>query len=648
MDNKDVSISKQGLPRVWSIMSLLALSLFASAQSSTEMRNIFTQAESHYLFEEYDLANQLYILLDNSQNCNVKYKIGTCYLHIPGEKEKAIPYLEAAIKDASYDAEPAQFREQRAPLDAYFNLAKAYMINNELEKALTTLRKFSQLAKATQKQGGMENLDYIDQQILACNNAITFRQNPVIMNKESLGSGFSQGSINDNPAVSFDGNSIVYSERRGMVNVILYSVKEKGKWKTPVEITQKINAGEDCSTCSLNSDGTLLFLYKVDNFDGNIYSSELVNGEWTPIKKLNKNVNTKFYESHASISADGKKLYFTSNRDGGLGGLDIYVSELDQTGEWGPAVNLGSVINTPYNEDTPFVAKNGSELYFSSEGHEGMGGFDNFWSQKTGTGWETPRNIGFPINTTDDDKFFQSLNEGKNAFYSMTTGYKKKEIFYLTFGNTISQTFQIRGKLSLQDTLISFRGNYSIHLLDRKKGDTLDVGFPNKMTGHYNFFVNPGSYKIIYTGQGYLPQTIDTTILQDKSVNIVTIDIILKKDPAATKIAEKIDLKKIPVVQSIDSSILIRNMKVTDINDHNIRDADVLYYAVQLKAMRNPLDIRYFKFITDVRVFYNEQDKLYRYITGQFTTYEEASEMKAHLIKLGYPTDLFIKKVSKR
>jgi hypothetical protein len=648
MDNKDVSISKQGLPRVWSIMSLLALSLFASAQSSTEMRNIFTQAESHYLFEEYDLANQLYILLDNSQNCNVKYKIGTCYLHIPGEKEKAIPYLEAAIKDASYDAEPAQFREQRAPLDAYFNLAKAYMINNELEKALTTLRKFSQLAKATQKQGGMENLDYIDQQILACNNAITFRQNPVIMNKESLGSGFSQGSINDNPAVSFDGNSIVYSERRGMVNVILYSVKEKGKWKTPVEITQKINAGEDCSTCSLNSDGTLLFLYKVDNFDGNIYSSELVNGEWTPIKKLNKNVNTKFYESHASISADGKKLYFTSNRDGGLGGLDIYVSELDQTGEWGPAVNLGSVINTPYNEDTPFIAKNGSELYFSSEGHEGMGGFDNFWSQKTGTGWETPRNIGFPINTTDDDKFFQSLNEGKNAFYSMTTGYKKKEIFYLTFGNTISQTFQIRGKLSLQDTLISFRGNYSIHLLDRKKGDTLDVGFPNKMTGHYNFFVNPGSYKIIYTGQGYLPQTIDTTILQDKSVNIVTIDIILKKDPAATKIAEKIDLKKIPVVQSIDSSILIRNMKVTDINDHNIRDADVLYYAVQLKAMRNPLDIRYFKFITDVRVFYNEQDKLYRYITGQFTTYEEASEMKAHLIKLGYPTDLFIKKVSKR
>jgi tetratricopeptide (TPR) repeat protein len=198
-------------------------------QSAIERRNIFTQAESHYLFEEYDLANQLYILLDSPENCNIKYKIGTCYLHIPGEKEKAIPYLEAAIRDVSYDAQPTQFKEMRAPLEAYFNLAKAYMINNELEKALSTLKKFSQLAKATQQKGGMENLDYINQQILSCKNAITFRQNPVNMTKEILGHEFSQGSINDNPAVSFDGNSIVYSERRGTVNVLFYSVKEKRK-----------------------------------------------------------------------------------------------------------------------------------------------------------------------------------------------------------------------------------------------------------------------------------------------------------------------------------------------------------------------------------------------------------------------------------
>ena len=149
-----------------------------------------------------------------------------------------------------------------------------------------------------------------------------------------------------------------------MVNVILYSKKENGRWQTPVEITSRINAGEDCSSSSLNKDGTLLFLYKNDNYDGNIYTSELVNGKWTPIKKLNRNINTKFYESHASVSADGKKLYFTSNRDGGQGGLDIYVSEKDASGDWGPAVNLGTTINTRYNEDTPFITANGSNPLF--------------------------------------------------------------------------------------------------------------------------------------------------------------------------------------------------------------------------------------------------------------------------------------------
>ncbi len=132
----------------------------------------------------------------------------------------------------------------------------------------------------------------------------------------------------------------------------------------------------------------MLFLYKTDNFDGNIYSSEYVDGTWTPIKKLNKNINTKYYESHASVSANGKKLYFTSNRDGGQGGLDIYLSEKDASGDWGPAINLGSTVNTKYNEDTPFITINDSLLYFSSEGHKGMGGYDIFRSSGTGSSME--------------------------------------------------------------------------------------------------------------------------------------------------------------------------------------------------------------------------------------------------------------------
>ena len=636
------------------LLTLVILPTAVSAQSQSEMKKIFAKAESYYLFEEYELANQLYLLLDTTNNLNIKYKIGNCYLNIPGEKEKSIPYLEAAVKTASYDSKTLTFKELRAPLDAYFSLAKAYLVNNQVEKALSTLETFSKLARETKAKGGMTNLDYIDQQIQACKNAIQYKANPVTFSKKTMGNDFNQGAINDNPAVSFDGNTIVYTEHRGVVNAIFYSKKERGKWQTPIEITAQLNAGEDCSSSSLNSDGTELFLYKTDNYDGNIYSSNFVNGAWTPIKKLNKNINTKFYESHASISADGKKLYFTSNRDGGQGNLDIYVSEKDASGEWGPAVNIGAAINTPFNEDTPFITQNDSVLYFSSEGHSSMGGYDIFKSQKIGNVWKTPTNIGFPINTTDDDKFFQPFNNGKNAYYSMTTDYKKKDIFYLGMGSTdVNQVFEIKGKFSLKDTVVTFDENYSIHLINRTSGDTLDVGFPNKYTGLYSFNVSPGQFRIFYKGYGYITQKIDTTILQDNPNLALNIDVSLERDTSIKKISlpptvyEKINLALIPTVSSVDTSTLIRNLNVSDVGDINVKDSDILYYTVQVMALHNPVDVTYFKYITDIKVLYNDLDKFYRYTTGRFSTREDAYSLRLELIRKGYPEEIFIKKVSK-
>ena len=639
------------------LVQLIALVIFpvsVSSQSPGEMKKIFAKAESYYLYEEYELANQLYLLLDTPDNLNIKYKIGTCYLNIQGEKEKSIPFLEDAIKTASYDSKTESFKETRAPLDCYFSLSKAYLINNQLEKALNTLQTFNKLARETTSKGGMKNLDYIEQQIQACKNAIQLKDNPAVFSKKSLGSDFNQGSINDNPAVSFDGNTIIYTERRGAVNAIFYSKKERGKWQPPIEITAELNAGEDCSSCSLNNDGTELFLYKTDNYDGAIYSSNFIDGAWTPIKKLNKNINSKFYESHASISSDGKKFYFTSNRDGGQGNLDIYVSEKDDTGDWGLAVNLGAAINTPFNEDTPFITQNDSVLFFCSEGHNSMGGFDNFKSSKIGTVWKTPINIGFPINSTDDDKFFLPANNGQNAYYSMITDYKKKDIFYLGLGNTdVNQLFEIKGRFSLKDTTLTFDKNYSIHLTNKATGDTIDVGFPNKYTGLYSFSVVPGEFRLFYKGFGYITHTIDTTILQQNPDLALNIDVSLERDTTVKRVAQppviydRIDLALIPSVSSVDTSMLIRNLNVSDVGDINIKDSDVLYYTVQVMALHNPVDVTYFKYIADMKVMYNDIDKFYRYTTGRFPTREDAFSLRLELIRKGYPEDIFIKKVSK-
>lgn len=642
------------LPKL-QLFTLLIFSVAASAQSPKELRGIFKQAESYYLFGEFELANPLYILLETPDNLNIKYKIGTCYINIQGEKAKSIPYLEEAVKNASYESKSKSFKEKRAPLDAYFFLAKAYMINNELEKGLHTLQKFNELSRGADVKGEMKNFEFIDQQIQACKRAVEFKASPVEMTKKMLGGDFRQGSMNENPAVSFDGNSLIYTESRGMINVIMYSRKERDNWQTPVDITSMLNAGEDCSTCALNANGTELYLYKNDGYDGNIYSSKLVNGSWTPITKLNKNINTKFYESHASVSSDGKKLYFTSNRDGGSGNLDIYVSEKDASGDWGPAVNLGNTINTPFNEDNPFITKNDSLLYFCSEGHTSMGGYDIFKSVKLGTAWKTPANLGVPVNSTDDDKFYQPFNDGKNAYYSMTTDYKKKDIFFLGPGSSdVNLVYQIKGIYSLMDTLVAFDKNYSISLINKMSGDTLDVGYPNKFTGRYSFMVQPGKFQLVYNGMGYLSKEVDTTILPDNPSTSIVINISLEKDASYIPVEvitplvyEKINLSEIPVVDAIDSSILIKNMNVNDVNDSNVKDSDILYYAVQVMALHNPIDVNFFERINDLKVMYSDEDKFYRYMAGHCATREEASALRMDLIRKGYPEDIFIKKVSK-
>jgi len=283
-----------------------------------------------------------------------------------------------------------------------------------------------------------------------------------------------------------------------------------------------------------------------------------------------------------------------------------------------------------------------------------MGGFDNFKSQKIGSAWKTPTNLGYPINTTDDDKFYQPVNNGKNAYYSMTTDYKKKEIFYLGLGNTdVNQSFEIKGKFSLRDTTVTFDKNYSIDLINKTSGDTLDVGFPNKYTGLYNFIVAPGQFRIYYKGYGYKTQIIDTTILQDNPNLFINIDVSLERDTTIKKIIsqpvvyDKINLSLIPTIAAADTSTLIRNLNVSDVSDVNIKDSDILYYTVQVMALHRPVDVTYFKYITDMKVLYNDIDKFYRYTTGRFATRDEAYSLRLELIRKGYPEEIFIKKVSK-
>jgi hypothetical protein len=299
---------------------------------------------------------------------------------------------------------------------------------------------------------------------------------------------------------------------------------------------------------------------------------------------------------------------------------------------------------------------NDSVLFFTSEGHSNMGGYDIFRTVNLGPVWKTPENLGFPINSTDDDIFFQPFENGISGYYSIHTGYKNSEIFRVNIGIKGSEDdFEIRGLFSLADTTLRFNEDYQIYLLNLINGDTLDTAFPNEYSGLYTFITKPGTFRIVYKGKGYLTLTRDTTITSTHPSTQISINVELTRDPdfkieqepEVAVFYEKINLSLIPTVSAIDSSILLTDLIVRDIGDMAEADEQVLYYTVQVIALRNPVDVSYFTHITDMVVMYNDVDKFYRYTTGKFTTREEAYAYRLQLVSKGYPDEIFIKKVFK-
>ncbi len=616
------------------------------AQNKLEMKDFFIAAESHYLYGEYEKANEIYMVLNQMmpENANIQYKIGNCYLQIPHEKTKAIPFLQSASANAEYGAKETRFKEKRAPLDVYFSLGNAFRINSDLDKAISTYAKFKELLSGENR---MVNSDFVDQGIMACKNAKKLMETPLDFTKETLGEKINIVAINHRPAVSGDGNTMVYTCEMGEENSIYMSQKVGGKWSPPSEITSQLSNQRDISSSSLNYDGTQLFIYKQDDFVGNIYTSNYSDGTWSKIMKLGNNINTKYYESHAIVSIDGNTLFFTSNRDEGEGGSDIYQSELQSDGTWGPAINLGASINTPFNEDTPFLANNDSILFFSSEGHYTMGGYDIFKAKKKNNTWQKPENIGYPINTTDDDLFFQPLGDGTTAYYSMLTGYKEKEIFKINlFSKKTELVFEIRGIISVPDSTFLFNENFPISLIDAVSNDTIDFGYPNKTSGLYSFITGMGDYELIYEGIGYFKQTKELSLDEDSPEFIINIDVRL--EPDNTFVKEKpvniIDFSKVTVVESIDSSLLITDVETKDVDEIDEDNREILYFTVQLMALYNPVDISFFVGINDVKVLFG-RDLFYRYTTGRLRTLEEAEQHRTEIINIGYPDQIFIKKV---
>ncbi|MGM0475043.1 MAG: hypothetical protein ACQERV_12940, partial [Bacteroidota bacterium] len=396
------------MKRPFLMLSVLLLASFAAGQ---DVKEDFYDAEFFFAQEEYQEA--LYIfqkVYDNGyqDNANINYRIGVCLLEIPGRKPEAIPYLEKAAQSISERYREGSLKEENAPPDALLFLGNAYRIDEQLDKACENYRAYLEYLG---KRDDIQRI-YTEKQIESCQNAKTALNNPVEYNTRNLGQLQETHPDRYNVVVSDDLSTMAFMGRNPFYNGVYISTKnEEGLWNTPLNITPSIQSDGNMDVVSLSADGKMMLLTAYDAFDSNILISEYADDRWNRARSVGKPVNTKYYESHASFSPGGNSIYFTSNRKESLGGTDIFRSDLLEDGTWSEPVNLGPTINTALSEESPFLSPDGSRLYFSSQGHATIGGFDLFYSEIQPDGsWGTPVNPGYPLNTTDDDLAFSPLH----------------------------------------------------------------------------------------------------------------------------------------------------------------------------------------------------------------------------------------------
>ncbi len=392
-------------------IGLILLNHTLFAQAVTDAEEMFSEGEYFFLSEEYEEALYYYLQLVGvyPDHANFNWKAGNTYLQIPGQEFLAIPYLEKAITRTSIKYKKRKFKEKNAPHHAYFRLGNAYRHNNELEKALETYDIFVN----SKDYEGNYNLKIVETEIASCNRAKIIRDDPVNASFTKLEEPVNTSSDNTHAVTSGDGNTMVFVTELKFYDAIHLSKKLDGKWTSPEVLNPQVGSDGEFYPTALSFDGTELYMVRRVDGNNDLYVSTRGESFWSKALPLNSFINTRAHETHASLSNDGNTLYFTSARRGGQGNLDIYRSERQAGGDWGEAVNLGSIINSPEDEDAPFLTGNGNRLIFCSKGHFNMGGYDIFYSdQGTNGEWTEAVNIGYPINTTGDDLFFYPMGNG--------------------------------------------------------------------------------------------------------------------------------------------------------------------------------------------------------------------------------------------
>ncbi|MBC7695362.1 MAG: PD40 domain-containing protein [Burkholderiales bacterium] len=488
-------------------------------KNTPELHKQFAKAENYLKHDNFSQALDIYTELyeaDNS-NYNLCYKLGECYLRIK-KKDKAVFYLEKAATFVTSVYDDVSLEEKHAPLLTYMLLGEAYHQIGKFDNAITTYKKFKQLLKNAKIKEN-EVIRETNRQIDMCYTAKKLLLRPVNAIIKNMGCVVNSQYPDYAPVFTGDQCTMLFTTGRP-TNIggqtydggkyfedVYISYKKDSVWTPAANIGVPINTVDNDGAVCVSSDGQEILIFKDDKGDGNIYSTKLKGTKWSVPKKLNSHINTKSWEPSAFISANGRTLYFTSDRPGGYGGMDIYKSEKNSDGDWGKAVNLGSTVNTIYDEDAPFFHPDGISLYFTSNGHETMGGFDIFESTLMENGnWSESVNIGYPINSPDDEAFYVLSPDKRTAYYTSVRedGFGEKDNYVITYTDVRANSLELQKGLILDQNQLVAK-NVKITVTDNHTHELEGIYYPNETTGKYLFMLEPGkSHNINYEAEGFL------------------------------------------------------------------------------------------------------------------------------------------------
>ena len=534
--------------------------------------------------QDYPKAYALFDKLYGKYPSQLDYeeKLGICCLYYPERKNRAIELFT----DLRAKNKKSTFIE--------YSLGRAYHLNYKFDEALAILEPLVTRLASSKKDEDKAIVTDANLGILNCKNGKYLIQNKVIADIKNIGAPVNTEDYEYVPIITAD-ESIMYFTYRGKRSLggkqsyklgkqgfellpdsegtytedIFFSVKNPDGSYAPPKPIETINTKGYEAAIAISPDGQNLFTFASSGADsGDIFMSKLNGETWEAPQRLNSNINTeRYWEGSCSISADGRYLYFASERPGGLGGRDIWVSEKVDS-DWGPAVNLGSKINTPYDEDAPFIHPDGLNLFFSSKGHMSIGGYDIMFSVKKDNDWTDPKSMGIPLNTTEDDSYYVINAKGDRGFFSSNRagsgGFGNYDIYTVTPGILGDKPIVavLKGAVNGDDKPVEAK--IEVTRKEDQQGKSASY-YANKSTGKYLMALTPGAnyhFKVMAEGFETLEEdfaigTLDKYMEQSKDFNLYSASVAAAKKIKEQAVADSLakvkgaTLEKEPVKEEV-------------------------------------------------------------------------------------------------